>query len=198
MWSEKKAVSVSVAEPLKYLRAHTISLRSPRVAIECACGLADQAENFPNMIYWLTGQPGAGKTTLATALKSALRRQGYPVVHLDGEFLRELMGNKDFSQAGRTKNIRAAQKLAAKLHADGIIVVASFVSPYRSIREEFKTKSDVVEIYVHTNEIRGKENYFVADFEPPQYDFVDIDTTKVSVEACVERILQRAPSSEPA
>jgi len=131
------------------------------------------------------------------ALKSALHGQGYPAVHLDAEFLRQLTGNNDFSRAGRIKNIKAAQQLAAKLHADGIVVVASFVSPYRSIREEFKTKGNVVEIYVHTNEIRGKENYFVSDFEPPQHNFVDIDTTKVSVEACVEIILQRAPSLQP-
>ena len=142
------------------------------------------------MIYWLTGQPGAGKSTLATALTSALRRQGNPVVHLDGEFLRALTGNNDFSRTGRIKNIKAAQQLAAKLHADGIIVVASFVSPYRNVREEFKAKGNVVEIYVHTHEIRGKENYFVADFEPPRHDFVDIDTTDVSVDSCVEKILK--------
>jgi adenylylsulfate kinase-like enzyme len=149
------------------------------------------------MIYWLTGQPGAGKTTVALALKSALQKQSHPVVHLDGEFLRELTGNKDFSEAGRMKNIKAAQQLAAKLHADGVVVVASFVSPYRSIREEFKSKGNVVEIYVHTSEIRGKENYFVADFQPPQHDFVDIDTTKVSVRACVEKILQHAAELVP-
>jgi len=43
------------------------------------------------MIYWFTGQPGSGKTTLASALKSALQKRGRPVVHLDGEFLRELV-----------------------------------------------------------------------------------------------------------
>src|SRR2546428_11895936 len=67
------------------------------------------------MIYWFTGQPGSGKTTLAIALKSALQKRGQPVVHLDGEFLRELMDNKDFSEAGRIRNIMAAQQLAAKL-----------------------------------------------------------------------------------
>ena len=147
------------------------------------------------MIYWLTGQPGAGKTTLAIALKSALRKQGHPVVHLDGEFLRELMGNKDLSEAGRIRNIKTAQQLAAKLHADGIVVVASFVSPYRNIREEFKRCGIVLEIYLHTTEIRGKESYFVANFEPPLEDFLDIDTTNVSVDACVQKILQARPLS---
>ena len=145
------------------------------------------------MIYWFTGQPGAGKSTLAIALTSVLRKRGQPVVHLDGEFLRELMGNKDYSETGRIGNIKAAQQLAAKLESDGIAVVASFVSPYRSIREEFKRTNQVLEIYVHTTEIRGKEAYFVANFEPPQQDFLDIDTTNVSVESCVQRILQVGP-----
>ena len=148
------------------------------------------------MIYWFTGQPGSGKSTLAIALKSALRKRGYPVVHLDGEFLRELMGNKDFSEAGRIRNITTAQQLAAKVHSEGIVVVASLVSPYRSIREEFKMKDKVLEIYVHTSEIRGKEAYFVANFEPPQQDFLDIDTTNVSVESCVQKILQASPAGD--
>src|SRR5437879_11918918 len=106
------------------------------------------------MIYWFTGQPGSGKTTLAIALKSALQKRGQPVVHLDGEFLRELMDNKDFSEAGRIRNIMAAQQLAAKLQSDGIVVVASFVSPYRSLREEFKRTNQVLEVYGPATDVR--------------------------------------------
>jgi len=142
------------------------------------------------MIYWFTGQPGSGKTTIARALKAALQKAGRPVAHLDGEFLRDLMANKDFSEAGRTRNIRAGQQLAAKLHQDGIDVVASFVSPYRTMREEFKKEGNVLEIYVHTTEIRGRENHFAAGFEPPSQDFLDLDTTGVSVEACIQKILR--------
>lgn len=141
-------------------------------------------------IYWFTGQPGAGKSTLAIALKSALQKRGYSVVHLDGEFLRELTGNKDFFEAGRVRNVKAAQQLAAKLQSEGIVVVASFVSPYRGLREAFKRTGQIVEIYVHTTEIRGKEEYFVAGFEPPQHDFIDVDTTNISVDSCVQRILR--------
>jgi len=148
------------------------------------------------MIYWFTGQPGSGKTTLAIALKSALRKRGRPVVHLDGEFLRELMSNKDFSEAGRIRNIKAAQQLAAKLQSEGIVVVASFVSPYRSIREQFKRTDQVLEIYMHTTDVRGKEAYFVANFEPPQQDFVDIDTTNASVEICLQKILRARPPGD--
>ena len=142
-----------------------------------------------------TRAEGPAAVTLAIALRSALRKRGHPVVHLDGEFLRELMGNKDFSEAGRIRNIKTAQQLAAKLNSEGIEVVASFVSPYREIREEFKRTHQVLEIHVHTTEVRGKEAYFVANFEPPQQDFLDIDTTNVSVESCVQKILH-APAAE--
>lgn len=142
------------------------------------------------MIYWFTGQPGAGKTTLALALQKKLRRRGHVTVHLDGDLLRVMTANQDFSTAGRMKNIRAAQALAAKIHEDGAWVVAAFVSPFRALREEFKRRAEVLEIHVHTTEQRGREKYFVENYEPPLEDFLDLDTTNVSVDACVEKILR--------
>jgi adenylylsulfate kinase-like enzyme len=142
------------------------------------------------MIYWFTGQPGAGKTTLALALKKELATQGRVTVHLDGDLLRIVTANQDFSTAGRMKNIRAAQALAAKIHDDGAWVVAAFVSPFRALREEFKRRPEVLEIYVHTAEKRGREQYFAEAYEAPLENFLDLDTTHASVEACVEKILR--------
>src|SRR6185503_6734961 len=51
-----------------------------------------------NMIYWFTGQPGAGKSTLAAALKLALKARKQSVVHLDGEELRDITGNTDYGE----------------------------------------------------------------------------------------------------
>jgi adenylylsulfate kinase-like enzyme len=141
------------------------------------------------MIYWFTGQPGAGKTTLALALKKELAARGRVTVHLDGDLLRIVTANQDFSTAGRMKNIRAAQALAEKIHADGAWVVAAFVSPFRDLREEFKRRAEVFEIYVHTTEERGRESFFAENFEPPLENFLDVDTTGVSVDECVRRIL---------
>lgn len=141
------------------------------------------------MIFWFTGQPGAGKTTLALALVKALKQRGQASVHLDGDILRAVTDNHDFSTAGRMKNVRAAQALAAKIHNEDVSVVAAFVSPFRTLREEFKKRGDVVEIYVHTTAARGRENYFVKDYEPPLADFVDLDTTDISVEDCIKKIL---------
>ncbi|HXI69660.1 MAG TPA: adenylyl-sulfate kinase [Verrucomicrobiae bacterium] len=141
------------------------------------------------MIYWFTGQPGAGKTTLALALQKELRQRGHVTVHLDGDLLRIVTANQDFSMAGRMKNIRAAQALAAKIHDDGAWVVAAFVSPFRTLREEFKKRPEVLEIYVHTNERRGREKFFSDVYEPPIENFVDIDTTSAGIDDCVQRIL---------
>ena len=141
------------------------------------------------MIYWFTGQPGAGKTTLALALKKELAARGHVTVHLDGDLLRIVTANQDFSMAGRMKNIQAAQALAAKIHEDGAWVVAAFVSPFRVLREEFKLRPEVLEIYVHTAERRGREKFFADGYEPPLENFIDIDTTSVSVADCLQRIL---------
>jgi adenylylsulfate kinase-like enzyme len=141
------------------------------------------------MIYWFTGQPGAGKTTLAQALQKELRRLGHVTVHLDGDLLRIVTANQDFSMAGRMKNIRAAQALAARIHDDGAWVVAAFVSPFRSVREEFKKRPDVLEIYVHTDERRGREKFFSDIYEPPLENFLNMDTTNVGIDECVQRIL---------
>jgi len=145
------------------------------------------------MIYWFTGQPGHGKTTLANALVKQLRRQGYSPFHIDGDDLRELTTNKDYSRAGRENNIRQAQTIARYLHKQDEIVVGSFVSPYREIREELKSANDVTEIYVHTTEIRGKENRHVDDYEAPLSNFIDIDTTNTEISDCVSKILELSP-----
>jgi adenylylsulfate kinase len=141
------------------------------------------------MIYWFTGQPGAGKTTLALALKKGLAARGHVTVHLDGDLLRIVTANQDFSTTGRMKNIQAAQALAARIHDDGAWVVAAFVSPFRAVREEFKRRPEVLEIYVHTTEKRGREKFFAEAYEPPLENFLDMDTTNVSVDECVQRIL---------
>ena len=145
------------------------------------------------MIYWITGQPGHGKTTIALALIQQLKRQGYAPFHLDGDDLRALTTNVDYSRQGREANIHRAQNIARYLHAQDEIVVVSFVSPYREMREELKSATEVTEIYVHTKEIRGKEDRHVDDYEVPLTRFIDIDTTSKKVTDCVSQILESAP-----
>lgn len=139
------------------------------------------------MIYWLTGQPGAGKTTLALELKDYLPKS----IHIDGDDMRELFVNKDYSKTGRMKNIELAQNLAYFMHSKSLDVIVSLVSPYREQREEFKSKlgNQIKEIYVHTTNIRGREQFHVADYEQPLDNYINIDTTEYSVDECVKQIL---------
>jgi adenylylsulfate kinase len=129
------------------------------------------------MIYWFTGQPGHGKTTLAKILKEYIKfNKSYKeIFHIDGDDLREILINKDYTRKGRESNIRTAQSIALYLENKGFDVIVSLVSPYRELREEFKKRTNVKEIYVHTKEIRGREDFHV-DYEEPINDFIDIDT----------------------
>jgi adenylylsulfate kinase-like enzyme len=128
------------------------------------------------MIYWFTGQPAAGKTTLAKHLLSYLSNTE-KVIHIDGDDLRDIFQNKDYSETGRRRNIERAQDIARFMNEKGYSVVVSLVSPYKDQRDEFKKMNDVIEIYVHTTEIRGRENFHVTNYEPPTENFVDINTT---------------------
>jgi adenylylsulfate kinase len=85
---------------------------------------------------WLTGLPGSGKTTIAVALEERLIARRVLAYRLDGDNLRHgLCGDLGFSEADREENIRRAGE-AAKLFADaGVVVLASFISPYRGARE---------------------------------------------------------------
>ena len=138
------------------------------------------------MIFWFTGQPGSGKTTLGKALLEKLD----DVFHIDGDDLRGLSANVDYSKQGRISNIRTAQSIAMYLDNKGKNVVVSVVAPYKWLREEFKERHNVNEIYVHTSEIRGREHFFAEDYEKPEENFLEIDTTNVSVEESILKVLE--------
>ena len=136
------------------------------------------------MIYWFTGQPGSGKTTLALALKKRLGIR----FHIDGDDLRLLSSNKNYSREGRMDNIRLAQNLAHFLQNKGEDVIVSLVAPYKELREDFKNLTDVTEIYLHTTEIRGREHYFAEDYKAPTDNFIEIDTTDIPISDCLDLI----------
>tara|TARA_B100000579_G_scaffold232049_1_gene190141 strand:+ start:492 stop:917 length:426 start_codon:yes stop_codon:yes gene_type:complete len=138
------------------------------------------------MIFWFTGQPGSGKTTLGKALLEKLDNS----FHIDGDDLRGLSANVDYSEQGRISNIRTAQSIAMYLDNKCKNVVVSVVAPYRWLREEFKERHNVNEIYLHTTEIRGREHYFAENYESPEANFLDLDTTNVSVDDCIDKIIK--------
>jgi len=133
------------------------------------------------MIFWFTGQPHAGKTTLAKHLKTALTlRNNLKLIYMvDGDDLRRIINNKDYSEQGRRNNISQAIAIAKYLDNMNYDVIVSLVSPYKDLRDELKASGNVIEIYVHTTDVRGREAFHVADYQPPTEDYIDIDTTGV-------------------
>jgi adenylylsulfate kinase len=142
------------------------------------------------MIIWLTGQPGSGKSTIANELVSD---SAGTFINIDGDNLREIFQNKDYSEVGRRKNIELAQHIAEFLHRKGFHPVVSLVSPYKDQRDKFKDKmgKDILEVYVHTTQIRGRENYFVKEYEEPSENYLSLCTDDITPEQCMSYILTR-------
>ena len=139
----------------------------------------------------VNGQPASGKTTLAKLLVKSIKdkNKSNEIYNIDGDDLRDLFQNKDYSRKGREANIRLGMSIAAYLINKNCIPIISLVSPYRFLREEFKSKYNVIEVYLHTTEIRGRENFFVDEYEPPLDNFIDMDTTNKTESESLNEIL---------
>ena len=101
---------------------------------------------------WFTGLPGSGKSTLAHAAAAMLSAEGVLGYVLDGDNLRfGLNSDLGFSPADRAENIRRAGEVAALLRDAGIVVLASFISPYRRDRDRARSlhpEGAFVEVFV--------------------------------------------------
>ena len=144
------------------------------------------------MVFWFTGQPCAGKTTLAKLLEKKLKENpsNHPFM-IDGDDMRELFSNKDYSIKGRVENVGTAQRIAHYLHNQGQDVIVSLVSPYIDQREDFKKLlgDNIKEIYVHTSEARERDHFKSSAYIAPQENFIDIDTTTDTPEESLKKIL---------
>ncbi|HHO57199.1 MAG TPA: adenylyl-sulfate kinase, partial [Thermoplasmatales archaeon] len=100
---------------------------------------------------WFTGLPCSGKTTIAREVKRILEEKGRDVELLDGDTIRDYIRNKDFSKEGRNKHLRYIAVMSRLLSKRGVIVLCSFVSPYRENRDFARSIcDDFVEVYVKT------------------------------------------------
>lgn len=143
------------------------------------------------MILWLTGQPGSGKTTISNMLLEYYKLKTNNVIHIDGDNLREITNNYDYTIEGRFKNILNAQMIARFLHYNNFIVIVSLVSPYLDLRESFKKELEnkLIEIYVHCDSPR-KENQ-VKEYQPPKTNFINVDTTNKTINQTVKYIINK-------
>ena len=136
------------------------------------------------MIIVLFGQPHSGKSTLAAELNAH---------NIDGDKLRELFSNKDYSREGRIKNLNRASDIAHYLNSAGEPVVLSLVYPYKEAREYLNSlTNDVLWVYLIYSGERGRENFHVKDFDTPdEEDVLCLDTSKLSIEECINAISLR-------
>jgi len=139
------------------------------------------------MIYWFTGQPAHGKTVLANMLK----KEKPGAFRIDGDDMRELFSNKDYSINGRVVNVGTAQRIAQYLNNQGKDVIVSLVAPYIDQREDFKTLmgDQMIEFYVHTSEPRERDHFKAVAYVAPQDNFIDIDTTEDTPKQSFEKVL---------
>lgn len=106
------------------------------------------------LILWFTGLSGAGKSTIANAVEQRLHAGGCHTMLLDGDNVRHGL-NRDlgFTEADRVENIRRAGEVARLMTEAGLIVLCSFISPYRAERELVRNlmpAGDFIEVFVDT------------------------------------------------
>jgi adenylyl-sulfate kinase len=99
----------------------------------------------------MTGLSGAGKTTIAKILETELHNRGIKFERLDGDVVREsLTKDLGFSKEDRDKNIERVTFVAKLLSRNNVGVVASFISPYRAVRDIVrKETTNFIEVFVH-------------------------------------------------
>ena len=143
------------------------------------------------MIIWFTGQPNSGKTTLALELVHLLHemRKDITATILDGDSLRKVTRNTDYTKDGRRRNVQTAITLAINSDSSNDYTVVSLVSPFRDLRESLKNnnKHVVKEVYLHSNRLR--EGKMVDYYEPPLTNYLDIDTDKHTIEESIKLII---------
>jgi adenylylsulfate kinase len=159
---------------------------------------------------WFTGLPCCGKTTVADRVAAKLREKGYRVERLDGDVVREgLTNDLGFSRKDRDENIRRIAFVANMLSRNSVIVLATFVSPYREARRDARRvirrfvevyvrcpvelcmKRDVKGMYKKAQE--GKITHFTGvddPYEEPEHPELILDTDKESVDESVQKVLQ--------
>ena len=160
-------------------------------------------------VIWFTGLSGSGKSTLAVRVFEALKERGLRVEQLDGDALRELFPT-GFTREEREAHLRRVGWLASRLEHHGVVVVASFVSPYRASRDAVrKMCRNFVEVYVSTPlaecERRDTKGLYakarrneIANFtgisdpyEPPTSAEITVDTTGVPKDEVARRVLDQ-------
>ncbi|HUN10378.1 MAG TPA: adenylyl-sulfate kinase [Aggregatilineales bacterium] len=163
----------------------------------------------PGFVIWMTGLSGAGKTTLALALEADFRQRAMRVERLDGDTVRQsLTRDLGFSKEDRDKNIERVTFVAQVLSRNNVAVLASFISPYRQMREFARQQTtNFVEVFVdaslevcaardtkglYAKAMAGQIPNFTGvndPYEPPLNPELHLRTDQESEEESVARIM---------
>jgi len=144
------------------------------------------------MIIVLFGQPHSGKTTLANAIK-----EQQDVEIIDGDKLRDIFQNKDYSREGRIKNLNRASDIAHYISSTGKDVILALVYPYKEARDYLRSLTSEVKFVYLTYEVdRGRENFHVKNFEYPEEDeALYLNTEWIEIKECINEIIHYAKLS---
>jgi len=160
-------------------------------------------------VLWFTGLSGSGKSAIADKVYQYLTNRNINCQRLDGDILRKnLTKELDFSKEGREKNIAIAGFVAKMLAQNGIIVLASFISPYQKQRKKLRKDIDnFIEIYVNApieicekRDVKGlykkAKNGEIKNFtginhpyESPQNPEIELKTHKESIKQSFEKVI---------
>jgi bifunctional enzyme CysN/CysC len=163
-------------------------------------------------ILWFTGLSGAGKSTIANLVERRLHAGGRHTYLLDGDNVRHGL-NKDlgFTDADRVENIRRVAEVARLMVDAGLIVLASFISPFRSERRmarELVESGEFIEVFVdvplmlaerrdpkglYKKARRGEIKHFTgidSPYEVPEHAEITIDTSALAADKAADVIVQ--------
>ena len=162
-------------------------------------------------VLWFTGLSGAGKSTIANLVEKRLFALGRHTTLLDGDNVRHGL-NRDlgFTDTDRVENIRRVGEVSRLMTDAGLIVLVSFISPFRSERQmarELLPEGEFLEVFIDTplavaehrdvkglykKARRGEIKHFTgisSPYEAPEHPELHIDTTKLTPEAAAEVIV---------
>ena len=171
--------------------------------------MSERENKLKPAVLWFTGLSGSGKSTVSERVYPVLKERGYRVEHLDGDAIRDIFPKTGFSKEDRNAHIKRVGYLASRLQAHGVFVIGSFISPYKESRDFVRNLcEDFVEIYISTpleecerRDVKGlyekarsgEITQFTGiddPYEAPENPELEIDTTNISVDDAVERVIQ--------
>ena len=171
-----------------------------------------KANNHNSFLMWFTGLSGSGKSTISNLVEQELFNQGVKTYTLDGDNIRKgINSDLTFSPADRTENIRRIAEITKLMVDAGLVVLASFVSPYKADRESVKkivNNENFIEIYINTSveecerrDVKGlyekarkgeikNMTGISAPYEAPENPDIEIKTEENTIEESVKKIVE--------